>query len=133
MIDTDQARERLERERERLRGILNEADSHLSTSLTDSIGELSSFDQHPGDTATETVEREQDESVRAHAAAELAEVDAALERLAAGEYGTCVVCGTAIPAERLELLPQTRFCVEHQRARERTQQAERSVFPLSDA
>jgi len=127
MIDKDQARERLERERDRLRGILQEADSHLSTSLTESTGELSSFDQHPGDTATETVEREQDDSVRIHAIAELAEVDAALERLAAGEYGTCAVCGAAILPDRLELLPQTRFCVEHQRARERSQQAERTV------
>lgn len=125
MIDTDQARELLERERERLRGMLDEADSHLSTSLTDSTGELSSFDQHPGDTASETVEREQDDSVRNHAIAELAEVDAALERLAAGEYGTCATCGVAIPSERLELLPQTRFCVDHQRARERSRQAER--------
>ena len=125
MIDTDQARELLERERERLRGMLDEADSHLSTSLTESSGELSSFDQHPGDTASETVEREQDDSVRNHAIAELAEVDAAMERLAAGEYGMCAACGAEIPSERLELLPQTRFCVDHQRARERTQQAER--------
>jgi RNA polymerase-binding transcription factor DksA len=131
MIDTDQARERLERERDRLQGILREADNHLSTSLTDSTGELSSFDQHPGDTATDTVERAQDESVRAHAAAELEEVDAALERLVAGEYGTCATCGAAIPPERLELLPQTRFCVEHQRARERTQVAERTEAPGS--
>jgi RNA polymerase-binding transcription factor DksA len=125
MIDTNLARERLERERDRLRGILHEADSHLSTSLTESTGELSSFDQHPGDTATETVEREQDASVRTHAVAELEEVDAALERLAAGDYGTCAVCGMDIPEDRLELLPQTRFCIDHQRARERTQQAER--------
>lgn len=129
MIDTDQARERLERERDRLRGILREADNHLSTSLTDSTGELSSFDQHPGDTATDTVERAQDESVRSHAVTELAEVEAALERLTAGEYGVCATCGEAIPPERLELLPQTRYCVAHQRERERTQVAERAAPP----
>lgn len=126
MIDMEQARTRLERERVRLEGILHEADEHLSTSLTESSGELSSFDQHPGDTATETVEREQDESVRAHAVAELAEVEAALERLAAGEYGRCAACGEVIPDARLEVLPQTRFCVEHQRERERSQYADRT-------
>lgn len=39
------------------------------------------------------------------------EVDAALERLSAGTYGVCLVCGNAIPAERLDLRPQTPTCV----------------------
>ena len=38
-------------------------------------------------------------------------VDAALERLAAGTYGVCLVCGNPIPAERLDLRPQTPTCV----------------------
>jgi RNA polymerase-binding transcription factor DksA len=39
------------------------------------------------------------------------ELHAALARLDAGSYGRCEGCGAAIPYERLEALPETRFCV----------------------
>ncbi|TCO19646.1 TraR/DksA family transcriptional regulator [Kribbella steppae] len=44
----------------------------------------------------------------------LEEIDAAGSRLADGSYGTCVNCRTAIPVERLEILPYVRFCVSCQ-------------------
>lgn len=42
---------------------------------------------------------------------ELDEIEAALGRLAAGEYGWCERCGEAIAPARLEALPTTRFCL----------------------
>jgi DnaK suppressor protein len=39
------------------------------------------------------------------------EIDAALERIAAGTYGVCTSCGTAIPVERLEFRPYAVGCV----------------------
>jgi DnaK suppressor protein len=46
------------------------------------------------------------------------EIDAALDRIAAGTYGACVHCGVAIPTERLELRPYAIGCVScQQRAR----------------
>ena len=39
------------------------------------------------------------------------DIEAALERLEAGEYGNCQRCGRPIPVERLELLPYARCCV----------------------
>jgi RNA polymerase-binding transcription factor DksA len=41
----------------------------------------------------------------------LEEIDAAGRRLADGSYGDCDNCRTAIPVERLEILPYVRFCV----------------------
>lgn len=46
----------------------------------------------------------------------LKEIDAAFERLADGTYGSCQGCGKAIPAERLEILPYTRHCVNCRRS-----------------
>ena len=46
------------------------------------------------------------------------EIDAALQRIADGRYGTCAACGQAIAAKRLRALPATRFCVECTRAQE---------------
>ncbi len=45
----------------------------------------------------------------------LADVEAALDRMRLGTYGTCVHCGTPLPAERLEVLPQAALCMPCQR------------------
>ena len=58
-------------------------------------------------------EREGDEVLEGMGQAGLREmrmIEAALDRIEAGEYGHCVRCGEAIPEERLDLLPFTPFC-----------------------
>lgn len=44
---------------------------------------------------------------------ELGDVEAALERLEAGTYGSCEVCGQPIEDSRLEAHPSTRVCALH--------------------
>jgi DnaK suppressor protein len=46
----------------------------------------------------------------------LAEVRAALRRIAEGTYGRCAVDGQPIDAKRLQSVPWTRFCLKHQLA-----------------
>ena len=46
----------------------------------------------------------------------LNEIDAALNRLDNGTYGTCEHCGASIPTERLEIVPHARHCVACQQA-----------------
>ncbi|MFH0515808.1 TraR/DksA C4-type zinc finger protein [Streptomyces sp. M41] len=41
----------------------------------------------------------------------LEEIEAALARIEDGTYGTCLGCARPVPAERLEILPYTRYCV----------------------
>ena len=41
----------------------------------------------------------------------ISKIDAALERIATGTYGSCVHCGAGIPEERLELRPYAGACV----------------------
>jgi RNA polymerase-binding transcription factor DksA len=38
------------------------------------------------------------------------EFEDALLRLDDGRYGTCEACGGSIPTDRLEVIPQARFC-----------------------
>jgi len=40
----------------------------------------------------------------------LADVEEALGRLAAGSFGRCESCGSAIPADLLATAPETRYC-----------------------
>lgn len=120
-MDTDLARQRLAEERERLDGVRSTFDAEGLTdqSENDSVGELSSYDQHQADLGTETFEREKDLSILEQVEAELADVEHALRRLDEGTYGTCEVCGKPIPEERLEAMPATRLCLEHQAQAER--------------
>jgi DnaK suppressor protein len=42
---------------------------------------------------------------------ELAEVDAALGRIAEGSYGRCSSCGGPLGLQRLRAIPEARFCL----------------------
>lgn len=120
-MDSDEARQRLADERERLVGVRTTFDEeHFSEqSERDSVGEISSYDQHQADMGTETFEREKDLSILEQVEAELADVEHALRQLDDGTYGTCEVCGKVIPDERLEAIPTARLCLEHQAEAER--------------
>ena len=94
-------------------------DEGLDQSETDSVGELSSVDQHPADLGTETFEREKDVSIIEQVEAELADVEHALRRLDEGTYGLCEACGQPIGDARLDAIPAARLCVEDQAKAER--------------
>lgn len=79
----------------------------------ESVGELSSYDNHPGDEGTELYEREKDIALNEHSEYELHNIDKALEAMANGTYGKCAECGKEIPEERLEAIPTTLYCKEH--------------------
>jgi DnaK suppressor protein len=113
-------RKRLEQERARLEGVRDGIRRDQGEGPdADAAGELSSVDQHPGDLGTETFELEKNVSLLEQVESELLEIEAALERAGRGTYGTCQACGRPIPAERLEALPATRFCVDDQAKAER--------------
>jgi DnaK suppressor protein len=71
----------------------------------------SNDDEHDPEGVTVAFERAQVASLLERSRAELRALDAAVERLAAGTYGTCVRCGDPIAAERLEALPATTTCI----------------------
>ncbi|MFO1351753.1 MAG: TraR/DksA C4-type zinc finger protein [Gammaproteobacteria bacterium] len=52
---------------------------------------------------------------------ELQEIDAALKRMAANEYGLCTDCGQSIAARRLEAYPASQRCISCQTAHEKQQ------------
>jgi RNA polymerase-binding transcription factor DksA len=60
--------------------------------------ELADYDQHPGDTGTETFEAELDETTLIILEEEERRVKEARQALEEGRYGVCVDCGKEIPA-----------------------------------
>ena len=65
--------------------------------------------------ASEVFAQQRDLALRDRADQQLARVDEALARLAAGTFGTCVRCGQRIARERLEALPWAARCIGCQR------------------
>jgi RNA polymerase-binding transcription factor DksA len=51
-------------------------------------------------------------------AAEIQDIDGALQRLAAGTYGECVQCAAPIPRARLDAYPTAKRCLPCQQAHE---------------
>jgi DnaK suppressor protein len=70
-------------------------------------------DEHDPEGQTIAYERSQlgalTEQVRQH----LAEVEAAVARVAAGTYGVCETCGEPIDLDRLDARPTARTCLAH--------------------
>jgi YteA family regulatory protein len=79
----------------------------------ESMGELSSYDNHPADEGSALYEREKDIALNEHLEDELKDINKALQAIDNGTYGKCERCGKDIPLERLEALPTTSFCIEH--------------------
>ena len=111
-MDSHAMRERLERERADLLSTVERIKERLAVSQRDSGGEIALADQHPADAASETEARELDLARQTMFEARLGLIEEALRRLERGEYGRCVICGKVIPEERLELVPETPYCVE---------------------
>ncbi len=68
-------------------------------------------DEHDPEGSTIAFERSQVGALIEDARQQLAEVDAALQRVDDGTYGVCERCGKQIPPERLEARPVARTCV----------------------
>ena len=116
-VDTGRFRARLEDERGRVLGALENLRSENSGSMDDEVDE-SHQDNHLAETASVTLDRELDYSLEEHEARVLEAIDAALKRIDEGTYGDCERCGQAIEPERLEALPWATLCIEDKRREE---------------
>jgi DnaK suppressor protein len=115
--DTAEFRTLLEQERERLTSAVGFLHDENPGTIEDELGEVGSggTDNHLGDTATATFDRELDQGLEEGAQQTLDEIDAALKRIDDGTYGLCEICGKPIGEERLRALPWARLCIEDQR------------------
>lgn len=105
----------------------------LGLSQKDALSELSSYDNHPGDLGTDTWQRSQGFALMEELSRTLQEVDAALGRLDTREYGRCERCGRPIPTERLEAIPETRYCVTCREALDAQEAKDPHPRPIEEA
>jgi YteA family regulatory protein len=111
--ELQQFRQKLLKQKDRLISEINGInDEGLNESLRDSISELSTYDNHPIDVATETFERSKDFALRDNARVILNNVEKAIQKINSGDYGYCEKCGKPIPNERLEAIPYAQLCIQ---------------------
>jgi len=101
--------------------------ARLNAPLGEAIGELSSYDNHPGDAGSQLYERSKDLGLLETTKKQLAQVEKALNALRAGSYGICENCGKEISKSRLEALPSTLFCLACQEAGEDSDDRQRPI------
>lgn len=118
-MDTAPFKQRLEAARAEVASTLDTIRGRLTVSQAESGGELSLADQHPADAATETELRELDMTRQVMFESRLERIEAALRRIAGGTYGRCAACGEVIASERLEIVPETLYCVKDAAKEER--------------
>jgi RNA polymerase-binding transcription factor DksA len=90
---------------QRLEALVDEFNSIVTASM-----DSNADDEHDPEGATIAFERERTAALRAQATTHLGDLDQALTRVASGTYGTCIICGGPVGAERLKVLPITQRC-----------------------
>ena len=97
-------------ERERLAADLADLEQSGHEALSDMSGE-NNYRDHMADQGTATFTKELDMSLEENVRDLLAQVDRALARIEAGEYGICTNCGKPIGDERLAAMPAADKCI----------------------
>ena len=108
----DRFRKRLEEEKTRLKGLVEEYERELEVArLTESSSDRS---PDPGNAEASSLKLEyaKELSIEQNTLDLMRKVDHALTRVKTGDYGICENCGAAIPIERLDVLPYSTLCVE---------------------
>ena len=103
--DLTSVRAQLEREHDDLSRQLSE--------LTADGAAAPDFDENFADSGQVAAELGENLTLAASLREQLVDVEAALERIDAGTYGTCQTCGDPIAPARLDAMPATRYCIQH--------------------
>lgn len=118
-------RDRLLEERGQIERELEALRQSTSATVQEASGDLSNHSSHPADLGTDTMEREKAFLFVSQKRRRLDEIDIALQRIEAGSFGICEVCGREIPPRRLESLPSASMCVPCKEVLEKQEKKQR--------
>ena len=118
-LDTHLFRDRLLDERRRVVDAIDNIHAENPGSLGEETEETTYQDNHLGDIATATFDREMASTLEENSTHVLTEIDGALARIDEGTFGICLRCGEPIGQERLEALPWATLCIDDKRKQER--------------
>jgi len=122
-LTPDEQHRLAERMRERKAALLGEIRAALAPTARSQVVDLLGEGGDAGDESVASVLRDITESEIVRDVGEVRDIVAAEQRLAAGQFGTCIDCGAAIDTKRLEAYPTAKRCLSCQQHREKTRAA----------
>ena len=103
-------RQRLLARKDEIEQLIKKKQDDLMIPLVETTDELSMYDQHPADIASELYEREKDNGLLELLEFELEKVNDAVDKLNNGTYGICEICQREIEPDRLKRVVNTTLC-----------------------
>lgn len=123
----------LKEERNNIYDFLKQMESNETINSNSAMSrELSAYDNHPADTATELFDKERGLAFKENEITIIKKIDDALASIDEGTYGKCKMCGKDIVEERLEFIPYAQFCVNCQREVNDSRPVEKHNRPLEE-
>jgi YteA family regulatory protein len=106
---------KLLKERNNAVKLLHKMEDNETTNMNlEMSAELSFYDNHSGDLASEMNDMARGRAFKEHEISIVKKIDDALMSIEKGEYGNCHRCNSEIPEERLDFLPYAQYCVSCQ-------------------
>lgn len=100
-------------EKKQVNDLLNLMDKNETINSNSEISsELSYYDNHPSDIATEIYDIEKGMALEVNEKSIIRRIDEALTRIEDRSYGKCKLCGKDIDTKRLEIIPYVENCIE---------------------
>ena len=109
-LSPEKLKEVKERLRDRKRRLWQEVKQQLRSNIGDGYQEMLAAARDEEDQATVSLMAETNLTLLGPKRQELEAIEEALNRIEAGGYGYCEVCGQAIEPRRLEIMPETPLC-----------------------
>jgi len=103
-------RQQLMAKKNQLEQLIQNKQDVLTVPMSELTDELSSYDQHPADNASDLYEREKEMGILELLELELEKVNDAMTRYNSGQGTICSICGQPIEAQRLKRLVNTTVC-----------------------
>ena len=105
-------KERLINEQSRVQSLINQLKQNgVVNSNSEMASEISFYDNHPSDTASELFDMEKGLALKANEMSIIKKIQNALKSIENNTYGKCKSCGNDIIEERLEFIPYAENCV----------------------
>lgn len=105
-------KQRLINERLRVQSLINQLKQNgVTNSNSEMASEISFYDNHPSDSATELFDMEKGLALKANEMSIIKKIQNALKSIEDNTYGKCKSCGNDIIEERLEFIPYAENCV----------------------
>lgn len=126
-------KEKLVNEKSRVINLINQMKENGVINYNNEMGtELSFYDNHPSDAATELFDKERGLALKGNEIAIIKKIEDSLKNIENHTYGKCMLCGKDIIEERLEFIPYAKHCVTCQKSIDNMQPAEHNNRPVEE-